>query len=176
MLSALATGCSLMAPNYNPSIENVQKLRDSGAGKARVGAFEPRLASGQSDESIQLRGAGMQSPYGKFSAYIQEAIKLEFSTAQLLDDKAQIEIGGVVMKNDVSVGGISEGFGEIEARVIVKRDGQVRYDKVNFARHTFETSFAGAVAIPAGQRAYPELVQKFLAVLYSDPEFIAALR
>jgi hypothetical protein len=71
---------------------------------------------------------------------------------------------------------MSEGTGEIEATVTVKRDSQVRYEKVKSAKITFESSFAGAVAIPAGRRAYPELVQKFLAALYADPDFIAALK
>lgn len=180
-LAALAlgilSGCAQMAPNYNTSVENVQVLRDSGAGKVRVTPFEVKLVSGQVDESIQLRGASMESPYGgKFSTYLTEALKSELTAARLLDDKASLEIGGVITKNDVSVGNMVEGYGEIEARVTVKRDGAVRYDKVKYSKITFETGFAGFVAIPAGVRAYPTLVQKFFGDLYADPEFIRALK
>jgi hypothetical protein len=174
-----ASGCvtTALAPSYNPSIENVQKLRDSGAHPARVGSFEPKLVTGQTDNSISLRGSGMTSPYGgKFSTYIEEALKADLAAAQLLDEKSSVQISGVVTKNDVSVGNISEGTGEIEARVTVKRDNQVRYDKVKNAKIKFESSFAGAVAIPAGRKAYLDLVQKFLAGLYADADFIAALK
>lgn len=174
---AVASGCAQMAPHYNPSVENIQKLRDSGAGKARVATLEPKLVDGQKNESIQLRAASMESPYGgRFSTYLEEALKSELVAARLLDDKSGIEIGGVVTKNDVSVGNLSEGYGEIEARVIVKHGGQVRYDKVKYTRTTFESGFLGAVAIPNGVAAYPNLVQKFFAGLYADPDFIAALK
>lgn len=173
----LASGCAQMAPNYNPSVENIQKMRDSGVARVRVGTFEPKLVEGQKNDAIGLRASDMLSPYGgKFTTYIEEALKSELKAARLLDDKSTIEIGGVVTRNDVSIASLSEGNGEIEARVVVKKAGQVRYDKVKLTRTTFESSFAGAVAIPAGRAAYPELVRKFLAGLYGDPEFIAALK
>ena len=174
-----AGGCTTMAmaPSYNPSVENIQKLRDSGAAPARVGTFEAKLVSGQRDDYIQLRASSMESPYGaRFTAYIEKALEADLAAAQLLDEKSNGVIAGVVTRNDVSVGSFTEGTGEIEATVTVKRDGQVRYEKVKSAKITFESSFAGAVAIPAGRRAYPELVQKFLATLYADPDFIAALK
>jgi hypothetical protein len=171
-----AGGCTTMAPSYNPSVDNIQKLRDSGAAPARVGTFEPKLVSGQRDDYIQLRTSNMESPYGRFTAYIEKALAADLAAVQLLDEKSNVVIGGVVTRNDVSVGSMSEGTGEIEATVTVKRDSQVRYEKVKSAKITFESSFAGAVAIPAGRRAYPELVQKFLAALYADPDFIAALK
>ncbi|HKW37825.1 MAG TPA: hypothetical protein VJO54_08455 [Burkholderiales bacterium] len=174
---AAAGGCTTVAPNYNPSVDNIQKLRDSGAAPARVGTFEPKLVSGQRDDYIQLRASNMESPYGgKFTTYIEQALKADLAAAQLLDEKSNVVIGGVVTKNDVSVGSMSEGTGEIEARVTVKRGGETRYDKVKSAKVTFESSFAGAVAIPAGRRAYPGLVQNFIAALFADPEFIAALK
>lgn len=173
----LASGCAQMAPNYNPSVENIQKLRDSGAGKVRVGVLEPRLVAGQANDAITLRASSMTSPYGgKFTTYLEEALKSELQAARLLDAASGVEISGSVTKNDVSIGNLSEGYGEIECRVVVKRSGAVRYDKVKYTRITFESGFAGAVAIPNGVRAYPELVSKFLGSLYADGEFIDALR
>ena len=176
-LVGLASGCAQMAPRYNPSVENIQVLRDSGAGKVRVGTFEAKLAEGQNNEAISLRGASMGSPYGgKYTTYIEEAIRSELGSARLLDDKANVEIGGVLMKNDVSVGNITTGYGEIEVRVIVRRGSQVRFDKVKYTKSTFETGFVGATAVGAGTRAYPDLVQKLIGMLFADPDFIAALR
>ncbi|MBS0338269.1 MAG: hypothetical protein JSS40_15975 [Proteobacteria bacterium] len=172
-----ASGCAQMAPNYNPSVENIQKLRDTGAGKVRVAVLEPKLVEGQKNDTIQLRGGVMTSPYGgKFTSYVEEALKSELQAAKLLDDKASVEIGGTVTRNDVSVGNMTTGYGELEARVVVRRAGAVRYDKVKSARTTFETGFLGATAIANGIAAYPELVRTFLGVVYADPEFIAALK
>lgn len=174
---AVASGCAQMAPHYNPSVENIQKLRDSGAGTAKVATLEPKLVAGQKNDSIQLRASSMESPYGgTFTGYLEAALKAELAAARLLDDRSDVEIGGLVTKNDVSVANLSEGYGEIEVRVIVKRGSQVRYDKVKYTRTTFESGFLGAIAIPNGRAAYPDLVQKFFAGLYADADFIAALK
>jgi hypothetical protein len=172
-----AGGCTALAPNYNSSVENMQKLRDSGAAPARVGTFEPKLVSGQSNDYISLRASSMVSPYsGKFTTYIEEALKADLAAAKLLDEKSNVVVGGTVTKNDVSIASFSEGTGEIEAKVTVTRNGQVRYDKVKSATITFESSFVGGIAIPNGRNAYPRLVQNFVAALFADPDFIAALK
>ena len=181
VLSALVvftmlSGCSLMAPNYSASVENAQVLRDSGANKTRVGKFQADPKTGNNDV-ISLRGSSMTSPVGgKFTEYLEDAIRSELSAARIFDEKSMVEIGGVLIQNDVSVGNMSEGNGIMEARIVVKRDNQVRFDKVKSATITFESSFAGAIAIPRGVESYPNLVQKFLSTLYSDKEFIEALK
>lgn len=170
------SGCALTAPNYSVSVENAQTLRDSGANKTRVGKFQADPKTGN-NEAISLRGSTMASPVGgKFTEYLEDAIKSDLNAARIFDEKSAIEISGVLIQNDVSVGSISEGTGIMEARVIVKRDNQTRFDKVKSANITFESSFAGAVAIPKGVQSYPGLVQKFLSVVYSDKEFIEALK
>ena len=98
------------------------------------------------------------------------------NAARIFDEKSLFEIGGVLIQNDISVGGINEGTGIMEARIIIKRDNQIRFDKTKLVTITFESSFAGAIAIPRGVQAYPNLVQKFLSALYADKEFIEALR
>lgn len=119
----------------------------------------------------------MSSPVGgKFTAYLEDAIKQELSAARIFDDTATVEIGGVLIQNDINVAGISEGNGIMEARITVKRDNQMRFDKVKKATITFESSFAGAVAIPKGVESYPLLVQKLLSLFYADKEFIEALK
>ena len=150
-------------------------LRDAGTGKVRVGSFQADPDSGN-NESISLRGLSLQSPVGgKFSAYVAEALRSELAAARLIDDKAAVEIGGVLIKNNVDVSGIRFGTAILQARVVVRRDGRATYDKLVQADMTFESSFAGTVAVPKAIQAYPTLVQKFLAKLYGDREFIAAL-
>lgn len=175
-LAVLLSACSTMAPSYSPSVENVQSLRDSGASPVRSVKFDadPKTAN---NESISLRGAGMVSPVdGKYSAYVEDAMRAELRTARLLDDKSDIEISGVLTQNDVSVGSITEGTAQMEGRILVKRKGLARFEQTKAVKFTFESSFVGAIAIPNGVRAYPELVRRFLAAIYSDQEFINALK
>lgn len=170
------SGCALTAPNYSASVENAQAIRDSGANKARVAKFQADSRAGN-NEGISLRGSTMTSPVGgKFTDYLEDAIKSELNAARIFDEKSLFEIGGVLIQNDISVGGINEGTGIMEARIIIKRDNQIRFDKTKLVTITFESSFAGAIAIPRGVQAYPNLVQKFLSALYADKEFIEALR
>lgn len=63
----------------------------------------------------------------------------------------------------------------MEVELTVTRDGSQRLYKSYAARTTFESSFAGAVAIPKGQIEYPNLVRALLREVYSDPEFVVAL-
>lgn len=174
--AALLSACSTVAPNYSPSVENVQNLRDSGISSVRSVKIEAD-AKAANNEGITLRGANMVSPVdGKYSAYVEDAMRAELRTARLLDEKSDIEISGVLMQNDVSVGSITEGTAQMEGRILVKRKGQPRYDQTKAVKFTFESSFVGAIAIPNGVKAYPELVRKFLAAIYADPEFIKALK
>jgi hypothetical protein len=40
----------------------------------------------------------------------------------------------------------------------------------------FESSFAGAVAIPKGRDMYPIAVQKFIELLVADTDFINSIK
>jgi hypothetical protein len=173
--AALASGCSLMAPRYTASLDNVQKLKDGGIAPTKVGTF--RSDSGKDNPpSISLRGSSLASPYNaSYADYLAEALKQELSMAGKLAPDAQIEVSGVLQKNDISVP-IGTGYGDITARFIVTRAGAVRYDQVKSIHDEWESSFVGAVAIPRAQEQYPILVQKLLAAVYADPAFVQALK
>lgn len=64
----------------------------------------------------------------------------------------------------------------IQARFVVKRGGQVRYDKVLTATHQWDSHLFGNIAIPRAQQNYPVVVQKLLTSLFVDPDFIAAMK
>jgi hypothetical protein len=66
--------------------------------------------------------------------------------------------------------------GYIEARFVVKKDGQVTFDKTKRGSASWESSFVGAIAIPAAQSSYPLIVQDLLAKLYGDTDFQTALK
>jgi len=174
MLCALiVAGCANLAPPYAASTDNVELLKSSGASAARVGTISvpPKL------NSIQIRAVAMTSPVeGSYGAYLADAIRQEFALAKLLDPKSSVEISGALEQNDVDTGGLIRGSAVLVARVVVKKDGEIRFDKVKSATTEFDSNFIGAIAIPIGMQSYPVVVQKFLATLYSDAEFIAALR
>jgi hypothetical protein len=176
LIATLASGCSTKAPLYSASMENVQLLKDAGNVSAKVGKFDFVPGSGNYN-SISLRGSHMNSPYeDSYAAYVAEAIKQELSLAGKLKPDTDIEISGALLKNGINVSGFSTGTGDIQTRFIVKKGEQVRYDQVKTIHNEWESSFVGAVAIPRGQQQYPNLVQKLLAVLYADRDFLAALK
>ena len=168
-------GCAQVAPPYQASIPNVQILRDAGIRPVKVAELAPGKAA--NNEAISLRGSPMSSPVnGKYTDYVADAMRTELRAAMLYQDSTPLQIGGVLLKNDVDVSGFSEGSAEMEVQVVVRQGDQLRYDRVKYTRIKFDSSFAGAVAIPAGVRAYPGLVQQFLTELFSDKDFISALK
>ncbi|EHR72647.1 hypothetical protein BurJ1DRAFT_3844 [Burkholderiales bacterium JOSHI_001] len=173
-LATLLSGCALQAPRYQPSIDNVEAIKKAGV-KANVGAFTvaPGATGGS---SISLRGNTMSAPTGDYAAYLADALKQELTLAGGLDLKASVEVGGVLVKNDIAAGGMSTNSGEIEARFVVRSGSQVRYDATQRVDLSWESSFVGAVAIPKAQQQYPVLVQKLIGKLLADPQFLAALR
>ncbi len=175
-VTILASGCSHIAPQYSASIDNVQTLKDAGKATAKVGEFASSKDKGNVNP-ISIRGSSFSSPYqDSYSNYLAEAIKQELSMAARLAPNADIEVSGTLLKNDLDASGFSTGHAQIEARFIVKKDQQIRYDQVKSARHEWPSSFAGAVAIPRAVQEYPNLVQKLLASLYADQAFINALK
>jgi hypothetical protein len=172
----LASGCSLVAPRYTASLENVQKLKDAGGQSLKVGDFISTPGH-DNPQSISIRGSSLTSPYdGSYAKYLAEAIRQELSLAGKLSSDAKLEVSGDLQKNDISIPPVGNGHGDIAARFVLKRNDQVRYDQVKTVHFEWDSSFVGAVAIPRAQNNYPTLVQKLLAELYADPEFQAALK
>ncbi len=173
---ALMTGCAMKAPAYQPSIDNVGLVKKGGTTPVAVGAFTVQTGA-PGAASLSVRASSMTSPVGAhYGDYLAEALKQELDMARRLDPKANIEISGVLLKNVLSAGGFVRNDGEIEARFVVRRDGQIRFDKTKRAASEWESSFVGAVAIPKAQQQYPVIVQQLLAALYADADFQSAIR
>ena len=175
-LPILVTGCASMAPPYPVSIDNVQRLKDSGTQSAKVGTFDASTDHANPNP-LSIRASTMASPYGNsYGIYLAEALQQELSLANKFAANADIEISGTLLKNSLDGSGFSTGTADIEARFLVKRRGNVAYDQVKAAHHQWESSFAGAVAIPRARQEYSTVVQKLLAALYSDPKFQNAMK
>lgn len=169
-------GCAIQAANYQPSLDNVDAIKKTVPAPLALGSFSVQVgATGASQ--ISLRGNPMASPVGSdYAAYLADALRQELVLANKLDPKSTFEVSGVLLKNDIAAGGLATNSGEIEARFVVRRSGAVRYEAVKRVEASWESSFVGAIAIPKAQQQYPLLVQKLLAALLADPQFVAALR
>lgn len=174
--AALITGCAGPAPNYAPSVDNVETLKKAGVSPARVGTVgvTPGMPGAS---SLSIRANSIASPVGShFGDYVAAALRSELELAKLIDPASPAEISGTLTRNNIDAGGISTASGQMEARFVVKRGDQVRFDKVKSVTHQWESSFVGAVAIPAAANNYPIMVQKLVGQLVSDPDFVKALR
>lgn len=175
MLACLyISACSINAPMYQPLAGNSNLLQDSTASKVKVTEFslvDPEL------NSISMRGSSLLSPYNKsFSLYITKALEEELKLAGLWAEKSNIEITGALLAHDVDLSGFSVGTSSATAKFIVKRDDKVTYDKTLSETHEFESSFIGAIAIPAGQKSYQSVIQKLFSKLFSDNSFIQSIK
>jgi hypothetical protein len=176
-VSAFLVGCAGPAPNYAPSIDNVETLKKmDGARAVKTGVISvaPDLQGGA---SLSLRANTMTSPVGKnYGDYIAAALRQELELAKLHNPQSGVEISGTLLKNNIDAGGMSTNAGQIEARFVVTANGQVRFDKVKRIERKWESSFAGAVAIPLAANNYPLMVQSLVASLVTDPDFVKAIR
>jgi hypothetical protein len=171
-LLVIAAGCTSISPTYQESVDNVNKLRSANASKVMVGKFtgKPEV------QVLSTRGNSFESPYNSlFSDYIREAVRMEIERAGLLDSSSPTLIEGVLEQNEVDAG-VSTGSQKISVRFSVRKTTGVVYDKAISVKNEWGSSFAGAVALPLAHGAYPATVSMLLEKLFSDPQFIAAIR
>lgn len=175
LLLCLAGCITLVASPYTPSISNVQRLKDTGTSGVKVGTFDTTPGAGNSNP-ISLRGNPLESPYqNSYANYLADALKQDLANAGRLAPDSSIEVSGTLLKNDIDVAGTSIGTAQMQARFVVKKGGEVKYDQVKQAQAQFKSSLLAATAVTQAQRHYPITVEKLLSSLFADPAFIAAL-
>ena len=174
----LSTGCAqLQLSEPTASIETVQKLKTIDPKPLQVGDFVP-LETKESgwDTAVTIRGSALYSPVDKsFSLYLRELLIVELKTAGYLDPESSTIISGVLSENYLNGAGIKTGEGKLGAIFKVLKNGQTLYDKEVLVSHTWPSSFAGAVAIPAAANEYNALYRKLITKLIEDDEFQAAI-
>lgn len=176
LFAVLVSGCSITAPQYSASIDNVQKIKNAGDFNAKVGKFESSPDKANANP-ISLRGSSMSSPYdNSYAAYLTEALKQDLSLAGKLKPDSNLEISGTLLTNDIDASGMNTATGDISARFVVKKADAERYNKIKSVHTEWDSSFAAAVALPRAQQQYPTLVQKLIAELFGDSEFLRALQ
>ena len=168
LASMLLSGC-LTVPNipYQAGVKNSATLLSGKHQPMRVGDFA--AAAGVENRKLNVRGANSLSGSasdGTFSTYLKEALQTELATAGVLDPNAMLVVTGTLQQNM-----LSDRNAAVGARFVVKRNGETVYDRVLTARHSWESSFMGAIAIPTAFQNHVATVQMLLGQLFSDPDF-----
>ncbi len=175
-MAVLTTGCaSFVAPSYSPDYPSLDRLKAGQLGKVAVGTFQPRDPQAPVNK-VTLRGANLITPQGTFSEYLESAMRSDLNELRALDPNAQTRVDAVLLNNAIDVSGFSTGTGVMVVKVNVSKRGTSVLEKTYTANTEFESSFAGAVAIPKGMNEYPRLVRTLLQSIYSDPAFVNAIK
>lgn len=174
---AALTGCaSVKLPAPTASAPTVEKLRAANLAPAAAGSFA--VAPGQPaelDRSLSgLRGSSVTAASGSFSQQLKDELVAALKASGLYDEKAPIVIEGLLTDSKVDAGA-STGTGRLAARFAVTRGGKRVFDKELAVDAQWESSFVGAIAIPAAINQYGALYKALVAKLVDDPAFRAAL-
>jgi len=168
------SGCTSFAPPYQPDFELVNKLKSMDIPAMKTGKFTEQ---NESVNKITIRGGPMVSPHDKsYAKYLEKALEEELKQSELWDKSSNIVISGTLLVNELDGSGISVGESDISANFVVTKNSTRIYDKTHTIHHEWESSFVGAVAIPAAQNNYPVSIQKLLVKFLSDEEFLTSLK
>jgi hypothetical protein len=174
--AVLTSGCaSFSAPSYSPHYETIDRLKRLNLEKMSIGEVQPSEATAPVNK-ISLRGAMLVSPSGTFANYLKNAIRSDLTEMGLYDPASATQVDATILRNDIDVSGFETGYGVMEARVAIAKHGVLAFERIYSVNTQFQSSFAGAVAVPKGQNEYPNLVRALLQKVYGDPSFIEAVR
>jgi hypothetical protein len=182
LIAAVLIGSSLFGcatvkmPPPTAKASTVEQIRAANLAPATAGGFT--LAAGKNpdlDHSLSgLRGSSLTAGSGSFSQQLKEELLVELKAAGIYDENSKIVIGAQLTDSMIDAA-IGTGKGRLAARFTVDRTGKRLFDKEVAVSATWESSFVGAVAIPAAINQYGALYQSLIAKLFEDAEFRAAL-
>jgi len=170
---ALMTGCaSVKLDATSPTPQVLERLRGSNLAPMQAGKFA--LAPGkppEMDRSLSgLRGNSLTPAKGSFAQLLKDTFIVEMTAAGLYDAAAPVIVEADLTDSQVDAA-IGTGTGRLAARFRVQRNGQKVYDKELAVSATWESSFMGAVAIPAAMNQYQAMYKSLVLKLIDDPEF-----
>lgn len=179
MLVGIALAGCVTQPMGAPqaSMELVQKLRAADLPAMKVGKFapSPSLRPG-ADRSANIRALTLVSPVDKsFAKYLGRTVEANLQAAGRFDSNSDLVIDGVLTEADVSSMG-SMGTAVLGARFSLKRTGQKVFEKHLQVDSSWDSAFLGVVAIPDAANHYTMLFDQLTANLFTDPDFVAAVK
>jgi hypothetical protein len=174
---ATLVGCaSVKMPAPTASAVTVEKLRAANMAAVSAGSFT--IAPGkpaEMDRSLGgLRGSSLTAASGSFSQQLKEEIVATLKAAGLYDERAPIVIEGRLTDSKVDAA-IGTGTGRLAAQFSVTRAGKRVFDKELAVDAQWESSFVGAIALPAAINQYGALYKSLATKLFEDPEFRTAV-
>lgn len=171
-------GCvSMQLPPPSSSAETAEKLRAANLVAAKTGNFAvaPNKNRAMDSKLGGLRGSSIEPPGGSFSQYLKDQIIADLKAAGLYDPNSGVVIEGQLTDSMVDAA-IGTGTARLAARFTVTQSGKRAYDKELAVDAKWESSFVGAVAIPAAMNQYSALYKALAKKLFDDPDFKAALK
>lgn len=157
------------------SLDSIRLLRSAGIAPVGVGDFAPAPEMDKSlDAAAGVRATTLVAPGGSFAGYLKETLAAELQGAGLLAAGTDRTIAGWLTDRQLDAA-IGRGQGRLAARFFVRRAGVVVYDRELAVAATWDSSFVGAVAIPAAINEFTALFRKLVLKLVNDPEFRTAV-
>ena len=177
MLAGLVGCAAVKMPAANAGAGTVESLRGAALAPTSTSAF--MLAPGRPAEMDRtlggLRGSSISPASGSFALQLKEQLVADLRAAGLYDEASKVVIEGQLTDSRVDAA-IGTGTGRLAARFIVKRSGATVYDKEVAVEEKWESSFVGAVALPAAINHYTAFYPALTRKLADDPEFRNAIR
>lgn len=165
------SGCMQMPLSYQPTLENIEKIRTSNMAPVSVGSFAVAPGKPASlDTTISARGSTAVAPEGSFSQHLKAALTQDLRSAGKYDPDSTIVISGLLTENSLEAP-VGTGKGALGAVFMVKRKGQAVYEKELSERSEWPSAFVGAEAIPTALSQYASLYKKLLSKLFGDEGF-----
>jgi hypothetical protein len=176
LVALTAAGCSQTMGPSTPSTATVLALRSADFPAMRVGSFAPAPGmSPRMDKAVTSRSVTLGSPTGSLSGYLGSVVEADLRAAGKLDPQSPLVLSGLLTESDLDTG-MGTGDGTLGAKFTLTKSGTTVYEKTLQAKAEWESSFIGAVAIPAAINGYTALYGKLVDQLVADPDLKAAAR
>lgn len=169
------SGCSTLAPNYSPDFSAIDGLRNAKLQKMNVGEFQPRDPNAKVNK-ISIRAANLLAKEGSFALYLENAVRSDLKEAGLLDSTSTTKVDATIIQNDLDIHKFTTGSGVMEAELSISKNGNQTFKKSYTVNTEFDSSFLGGVAIGNAQAHYPSLVRTLLQKIYTDQDFLNAVK
>ncbi|WP_097089314.1 MULTISPECIES: hypothetical protein [unclassified Pseudomonas] len=172
LFALLLQGCGVTMARYEPAYDNVQILKQN-APMQPMREAQVQADSGQG--SLLVRLNPISSPAGSIPLHVQAAINDELRRAGLLDPQAARQLQVQLIKSQLN-SGVATGDGELAAHFVLRQGDQVVFETTKQVERRWSSSFFGPIAIPVAANNYNPMLQSLLRSLYSDPQFLKALK
>lgn len=175
LLTFITAGCaSFKAPAYSPDYTVLDSLKNKQLISVSVAPVEPQEPEAKVN-TISLRAASLSAEQGTFSAYLEQSMIQDLTSMGIYQPDSNVRIKATIVENDLDISSFSKGYGKMVVDLEIHKSTVLAFTRQYIGETEFESSFAGAVAIPKAQSEYPYLVRQLLKQVYSDPDFIREL-